>query len=155
MSDLIVLTPDNVKTTLPDVPRLVRLAFHFAARLRYGTLDVTLPDGRKLRCGGLEPGPAAQMTIYNYDFAWRLARSGDLGIAEAYLRREWDTPNLTEFLYIFCVNHELIQTMLGNKPIVRLAQSLRHWLNRNTKQQAQAQHPRPLRYRQFVLLGVA
>ncbi|NGX97114.1 MAG: SAM-dependent methyltransferase, partial [Candidatus Afipia apatlaquensis] len=98
MSDPIILTPDNVEAVLPDVPRLVRFAFKFASRLRRGTLDVTLPNGRTVRCGGLESGPAAQMTIYSYGFAWRLARGGDIGIAEAYLRREWDTPNLTQFL---------------------------------------------------------
>jgi cyclopropane-fatty-acyl-phospholipid synthase len=76
------------------------------------------------------------MTIYNYGFAWRLARGGDIGIAEAYLRREWDTPDLTQFLYVFCVNHELIQSMLVGKPIARVAQLVRHWLNRNTKTQA-------------------
>ncbi|WP_425993984.1 class I SAM-dependent methyltransferase [Afipia sp. DC4300-2b1] len=136
MSDPIILTPDNVEAVLPDVPRLVRFAFKFASRLRRGTLDVTLPNGRTVRCGGLEPGPAAQMTIYSYGFAWRLARGGDIGIAEAYLRREWDTPNLTQFLYIFCVNHDLIQTMLGGKPVARFVQSLRHWFNRNTRRQA-------------------
>ncbi|HAO42594.1 MAG TPA: class I SAM-dependent methyltransferase [Afipia sp.] len=136
MSDPIILTPDNVEAVLPDVPRLVRFAFKFASRLRRGTLDVTLPNGRTVRCGGLEPGPAAQMTIYSYGFAWRLARGGDIGIAEAYLRREWDTPNLTQFLYIFCVNHDLIQTMLGGKPFARFVQSLRHWFNRNTRRQA-------------------
>ncbi len=136
MSDLIIITPDNVEAVLPDVPRLVRFAFNFASKLRRGTLDVTLPDGRTVRCGGLEPGPAAQMTIHNYGFAWRLARGGDIGIAEAYLRREWDTPNLTQFLYIFCVNHDLIQAMLGNNPIARFVQLVRHWFNRNTKRQA-------------------
>jgi cyclopropane-fatty-acyl-phospholipid synthase len=136
MSDLIIITPDNVEAVLPDVPRLVRFAFDFASKLRRGTLDVTLPDGRTVRCGGLEPGPAAQMTIHNYGFAWRLARGGDIGIAEAYLRREWDTPNLTQFLYIFCVNHDLIQAMLGNNPIARFVQLVRHWFNRNTKRQA-------------------
>ena len=136
MSDLIILTPDNVEAVLPDVPRLVRFAFHFVSKLRRGTLDITLPDGRTVRCGGLEPGPTAQMTIYSYGFAWRLARGGDIGIAEAYLRREWDTPNLTQFLYIFCLNHDLIQTMLGGKPVARFVQSLRHWFNRNTKRQA-------------------
>ncbi|MGL4261723.1 MAG: class I SAM-dependent methyltransferase [Afipia sp.] len=136
MSDLIILTPDNVEAVLPDVPRLVRFAFNFVSKLRRGTLDITLPDGRTVRCGGLEPGPAAQMTIYSYGFAWRLARGGDIGIAEAYLRREWDTPNLTQFLYIFCVNHDLIQTMLGGKPVARFVQSLRHWFNRNTRRQA-------------------
>ena len=136
MSDLIILTPDNVEASLPDVPKLVQFAFHFVSKLRRGTLDITLPDGRTVRCGGLEPGPTAQMTIYSYGFAWRLARGGDIGIAEAYLRREWDTPNLTQFLYIFCLNHDLIQTMLGGKPVARFVQSLRHWFNRNTKRQA-------------------
>jgi cyclopropane-fatty-acyl-phospholipid synthase len=136
MSDLMTLTPDTVEANLPDVPRSVRLALAFAARLRRGTLDITLPDGRVVRCGGLEPGPAAQMTVHDYRFAWRLARGGDLGIAESYLRREWDTPDLTEFLYVFCINHDLIQTMLGNKPVARLAQLARHWFNRNTRRQA-------------------
>jgi len=136
MSDLIILTPDNVEAVLPDVPKLVRFAFKFASNLRRGTLDVMLPDGRTVRCGGLESGPAAQMTIHNYGFAWRLARGGDIGIAEAYLRREWDTPNLTQFLYIFCVNHDLIQTMLGGNPVARFVQLFRHWFNRNTKRQA-------------------
>lgn len=136
MSDFIKITPENVSVLLPDVPRLVRLAFDFVAQLRRGTLDITLPDGRTFRCGGLEPGPAAQMTIHNYDFAWRLARSGDIGVAEAYLRREWDTPDLTQFLYIFCVNHDLIQSMLGDKPMARFVQIVRHWFNRNTKRQA-------------------
>jgi cyclopropane-fatty-acyl-phospholipid synthase len=136
MSDLIILTPDNVEAVLKDVPKLVRFALGLASKLRRGTLDVTLPDGRTVRCGGLEPGPAAQMTIYNYSFAWRLARGGDIGIAEAYLRREWDTPNLTQFLYIFCVNHDLIQTMLGGNPAARFVQLVRHWFNRNTRRQA-------------------
>jgi cyclopropane-fatty-acyl-phospholipid synthase len=136
MSEPIVLTPENVSGTFPDLPRLTRLAFGFASRLRRGTLDVTLPDGRRVRFGGMEPGPAAVMTIHDHAFAWRLLNGGDIGIAEAYLRREWDTPDLTQFLYIFCVNHELIQAMLGNKPLLRVIQAIRHWLNRNTRGQA-------------------
>ena len=136
MSDFIQITPENVAATLPDVPRPVRLAFNFVAQLRRGTLDITLPDGRKFRCGGQESGPSAEMTIHNYDFAWRLARGGDIGIAEAYLGREWDTPDLTQFLYVFCVNHDLIQSMLGDKPLARMVQIVRHWFNRNTKRQA-------------------
>jgi len=136
MSDVISLTPDSVDAVLPDVPKVARLAIKFASNLRRGTLDMTLPDGRVVRCGGLEPGPAAQMTVYSYNFAWRLVHGGDIGIAEAYLRREWDTPNLTQFLYVFCVNHDLIQSMLGDKPIARFVQSVRHWFNRNTRKQA-------------------
>ena len=81
MSALISVTPDNVETVLSDLPRLVRLALGFGSRLRRGTLDVTLPDGRTLRLGGMEPGPSAAMTLRNYGFASRLLNGGDLGIA--------------------------------------------------------------------------
>jgi len=136
MPDIISVTPDNQHEKLAGLPRLVRLALGFAARLRRGTLDITLPDGRTMRMGGVEPGPAAAMTVYNYGFAYRLVNGGDIGIAEAYLNRDWDTPDLTNFLYLFCVNHDLIQAMLANKPLVRVVQMVRHWFNRNTKRQA-------------------
>ena len=83
-----------------------------------------------------EPGPAAAMTLTNYGFASRLLNGGDIGIAEAYLQGEWDTPDLTQFLYLFCVNHDLVQRMLLDKPLMRFAQMVRHWFNRNTKRQA-------------------
>jgi cyclopropane-fatty-acyl-phospholipid synthase len=136
MGEVISVTPETVPTVLADLPRVVRMALGFAARLKRGTLDVTLLDGRVVRFGGVEPGPAAAMVLHNYGFAGRLIRSGDLGIAEAYLRGDWDTPDLTQFLYLFCVNHELIQRMLLDKPLVRFAQMVRHWFNRNTKRQA-------------------
>src|ERR1700681_2180139 len=136
MPNLISVTPDNVETVLSDLPRLVRLAVGFGSRLRRGTLDVTLPDGRKVRLGGMEPGPSATMTLYDYGFASRLLNGGDIGIAEAYLHGEWDTPDLTQFLYLFCVNHDLIQQMLGDNPLMRYVQIVRHWFNRNTKRQA-------------------
>jgi len=136
MSDLIALTPDNIDNKLSDLPRAVRLALGFASGLRRGTLDITLPDGRRVRLGGVEPGPAAAMTLANYGFASRLLNGGDIGVAEAYLQGEWDTPDLTQFLYLFCVNHDLIQTMLGDNPVMRFLQNLRHWFNRNTKRRA-------------------
>lgn len=135
-SELITLTPENVETQLADLPRIVRLAFGFGSRLRRGTLDVTLPDGRRMRLGGMEPGPTGAMTIYGYGFAARLLNGGDIGIAEAYLHGEWDTPDLTQFLYLFCVNHDLIQAMLGDNPLMRFVQIVRHWFNRNTRRQA-------------------
>jgi cyclopropane-fatty-acyl-phospholipid synthase len=136
MSEVIAVDPDNIHSVLADLPRMARLALGFAARLRRGTLDVTLLDGRVIRLGGLEPGPAAIMRLHNYDFASRLINGGDIGIAEAYLNGDWDTPDLTQFLYLFCVNHDLIQAMLGDKPLMRFLQVVRHWFNRNTKAQA-------------------
>jgi cyclopropane-fatty-acyl-phospholipid synthase len=136
MPDVIAVTPDNINKVLADLPRLPRLAIGFGSRLRRGMLDLTLPDGRIIRLGGAEPGPAAAMSLANYGVASRLVNGGDIGIAEAYLRGDWDTPDLTQFLYLFCVNHELLRTMLDDKPLIRFAQMVQHWLNRNTRRQA-------------------
>jgi cyclopropane-fatty-acyl-phospholipid synthase len=136
MQTPIVLDASNVGTAVPGLPRLARIAFAYAARIRRGTLDVTLPDGRLIRFGGAEPGPAAAMTIHSYRFAWRLMKGGDIGIAEAYLRKEWDTPDLTQFLYIFCINHDLISPLFEQKTAMRVVQTLQHWFRRNTRAQA-------------------
>lgn len=136
MTEPLCLNPENVGYATKHLPRLAQLAFKYAALLRRGTLNVTLPDGQMLRFGGVEPGPAAAMTVRTFGFAWRLLNGGDIGIAEAYLRGEWDTPDLTTFLYLFCVNHELIAGMLGDKPAMRVMQKVHHWFNRNTRHQA-------------------
>jgi cyclopropane-fatty-acyl-phospholipid synthase len=136
MQTPIVLDASNVGTAVPGLPRLARIVFAYAARIQRGTLDVTLPDGRLIRFGGAEPGPAAVMTIHSYKFAWRLMKGGDIGIAEAYLRKEWDTPDLTQFLYIFCINHDLISPLFEQKTAMRVVQTLQHWFRRNTRAQA-------------------
>src|SRR6266403_287068 len=136
MPELISVTSDTVDELLPDLPRMVRRALGYGSKLQRGTLDVTLPDGRSVRLGGNGPGPAAAMNVYDFAFASRLLRGGDIGIAEAYLHGEWDTPDLTQFLYLFCVNQDWMQTMLTGKPVMRYAQIVRHWFNRNTKWQA-------------------
>src|SRR5712672_475544 len=136
MPKLISVTSDTVDALLPDLPRMVRLALGFGSKLRRGILDVVLPDGRTVRLGGAEPGPHAVMKPRDFGFAGRLLRGGDIGIAEAYLRGEWDTPDLTQFLYLFCVNHDLTQSMLSDKPLVRYVQRVQHWFNRNTRRQA-------------------
>ena len=60
MPELISVTPDNVDAVLPDLPRMVRLALGFGSKLRRGTLDVTLPDGRTVRLGGNGAGPGGR-----------------------------------------------------------------------------------------------
>src|SRR4051794_15570686 len=84
------LGPDSVSRATRGLPFAVRQAFAFAARLEAGTLTARMPDGRIFRFGGKLPGPDAEIHVKDYVFARRLIGSGDIGIAEAYLRGEWD-----------------------------------------------------------------
>jgi cyclopropane-fatty-acyl-phospholipid synthase len=129
----ITMTPNNSRTVLQDLPFAARQTFDFALNLTHGQLRVQLPDGRILRFETGQDGPHAMMVVHNLHFADHFTKGGDIGLAEAFLRGEWDTPDLTEFLRLFCVNHEMITQILADKPIIRWLQLLRHWFNRNTK----------------------
>ncbi|MET0278865.1 MAG: cyclopropane-fatty-acyl-phospholipid synthase family protein [Pseudorhodoplanes sp.] len=136
MTAAIVVGPETRKTALGGLPAAARLAFTLAEKIVCGRLCVKLPDGRRLIFDGPQAGPSAEMQVKDYRFAWRTVRSGDIGIAESYMRGEWDTPDLTQFLYLFCVNRDMMEHVLGGNTLVRWLQVLRHWLNRNTRRQA-------------------
>jgi cyclopropane-fatty-acyl-phospholipid synthase len=127
------VTAESIHDVARDLPALVRRAFGYAMSLNYGELTVQLPNGGRYLFSGSNPGPSAEFIIRDFRFARRLFEGGDIGLAEAYIAGEWDTPDLTEFLYLFCVNHEAIATLLPGRPIVKLLQRFRHWLNRNSK----------------------
>jgi cyclopropane-fatty-acyl-phospholipid synthase len=129
----ITMTRDNADAVLRDLPRAARLTLAFALNLEAGQLRVMLPDGRVLRFSAAQPGPKAVMIVHDLAFAEHFTKGGDIGLAEAFLNGEWDTPDLTEFLRLFCVNHAMITRLLADRPIIRWLQLFRHWLNRNTK----------------------
>lgn len=132
-ADVTRVTATNFATIAKPYPWPVRQAFGFAMMLERGSLDLHLPDGQKLRFEGGEPGPEALMIVHDLDFARHLTTGGEVGLSEAFLKGQWESPNLTRFLELFCVNQSVIHRLLEGKPVVRFIQRVRHWLNRNTK----------------------
>jgi len=122
----------KVASACARYPFAVRQAFKLATQLQAGQLEVRMPDGRAFRITGEKPGPEAVMIVRDLDFAGSLAQ-GDIGVAESYLRGQWDSPDLTAFLELFCVNQPFLERLLDGKPVVRLMQMAWHWMNRNTR----------------------
>ncbi len=133
MTPTLPVTADTIDRLTADLPSGIRFALGYALRIQRGALTIILPDARALLFQGAGPGPEAVFEIKDFAFARRLATGGDIGFAEAYLNGEWDTPNLARFLELFAVNYDAIQTMLSGRPLARLWQILRHFLNRNTR----------------------
>ena len=131
-----IFKPKQILATAKDFahyPFLVRTALGIATRIKSGTLAVTMPDGPTLHFGGAGAGPNARMQVHDLNFANRIANEGEIGMAEAYLQGEWDSPELTAVTELFSANHALITSMLANRPLARLRQLFAHWLNRNTR----------------------
>jgi cyclopropane-fatty-acyl-phospholipid synthase len=126
------VTAENLRH-LPGLPLLARFIFRILLKLKAGSLVAVLPDGRRLRFRGSEPGADAVMQIRDFVIARRIVASGPLGAAEAFLEGMWDSPNITTLLELFVRNKEALQARLTGFPLARLGARLFHAARRNSR----------------------
>lgn len=129
---MILTTTDGQK----NLPRYFARVMGMASSLRYGRIDFVLPDGRRFRAEGQNPGPVAELDIHNVDLFARLIREGDLGFCDAYLDGWWSTPDLQAFMDFIHADNEDIYDGFPGMGLVRKFEQLRFWLQRNSKEQA-------------------
>ncbi len=117
------------------LPRYFAQVFARGRGMKRGRIDVILPDGRRFRAQGAQPGQAAEIAVYNPDVFARLIREGDLGFADAYLEGWWTTPDLQTFMDVITAESTIYEGFPG-QGLVRAWERLRHWLRANSKRQA-------------------
>ena len=108
-----------------------RLVFELLEKIRGGLLEIRLPDGARFLFGEGEPGVTMQVNDETV-FARVLAK-GDIGLAEAYLDGEWDSPDVTALLALLARNRDALRDAVYGSWRQLLAARLRHWFNRNSR----------------------
>lgn len=81
-----------------------RLLQAVLSRVSSGTIRIHLPSGETVGARGKEAGPTAIMAIHDWAALRRIAASGDLGFASAYMEGEWSSPNLPDVVEFFARN---------------------------------------------------
>ncbi len=119
-----------------DLPRYFAQVFDLAGRLKNGRLDFVLPDGRRFRAHGQNPGFVAELHAHDDDVFARLVREGELGFCDSYIEGGWTTPDLQAFLDLIQDDNEELYNGFPGMALVRAYERLRFWLQRNTKKQA-------------------
>ena len=119
-----------------DLPRYFARVLDMAGRMPVGRLDFVLPDGRVFRAEGKRPGPVAELRVHNPDTFTRLVREGDLGFCDAYLEGWWTSPDLQAFLDLLHAGNDELYDGFPGMGLVRAYEMLRHWMRRNTQEQA-------------------
>ncbi len=115
-------------------PGIFRTAVRMAgSNWSFGALTFVLPNGETLRLVGQNPGPDARLMIKDFGCIRRALMSGDIGFAEGYIAREWDTPDLAALLGAFSMNFDNIEQLGSGSRFSRWLHSLRHALHSNTK----------------------
>lgn len=112
-------------------PLALRLLLGLLARLKVGKLKLVTPDGTAHHFQG-EPGPEAVIILRHVDAARRVLLGGDLGLAEAYMDGQWETPDLMALLELGQRN---LQAFSVGRPglLHRFLDSLVHAFRRNTR----------------------
>ena len=111
--------------------RDTRLVFALLEKIRGGLLEVRLPDGARFLFGEGEPG--VTMQVNDEAVFARVLAKGDIGLAEAYLDGDWDSPDVTALLTLVARNRDALRDAVYGSWRQLLAARLRHWFNRNSR----------------------
>ncbi|KAF0677542.1 SAM-dependent methyltransferase [Profundibacterium mesophilum] len=130
------MTPLTTTAGQSGLPRYFGQLFDMACNMRNGRVDFVLPDGRRFRAEGRNPGPVAQIDIHDPDLFARLIREGDLGFCDAYLDGAWSTPDLQAFMDLVHMDNEEIYDGFPGRGLLRGYEKLRFWLQSNSRRQA-------------------
>ena len=105
------------------------------ARIRRGTLNVEMPDGRCHSFRGVGDD-VAHWQIHSPRALWRVVVGGAMGLAESYLDGEWSTPDLTQLLALLGANEDESGNSIEGLPLVRWLNRAWHRLHANTRRQS-------------------
>lgn len=112
---------------------LERLLLRCLERLTVGRLTIDLPSGLHRTFGDPDSLPRASIRIHDIRTIFRMMISGDIGLAEGYMRGEWETPDLTALLLLGSRNMESLSGAVSENPVVTALNRIRHARRANTR----------------------
>lgn len=118
-------------------PGLGRLVDQIDAGLVRGTMHATLPDGSTRKLGGRTPGFEGHVQLKDWRGLLRLAIGGSAGWYQAWEAGEWESPDPVPLFALFAANARELGEAGRAKGPWRWASRALHWLNRNTRLQAE------------------
>jgi cyclopropane-fatty-acyl-phospholipid synthase len=129
------LTIDNFAIATRGLPWRARTVLRMVLGISKGVLEITLPQGQKLRVQGKDIGPHADVTLNNWRLPARGFAHGTVGAAESYIDGDWDSRDVASFLEFFLVNSAGggVDMTRGQGMLAKLVAKIRHVLNSNTK----------------------
>ena len=105
--------------------------------LETGSIACRLPDGTTRRLGGRRQGFDAEIHVRDWRALLRLATGGSAGWYQAWEAGEWTSTDPVALFAVFAANAAALGEIGRAKGPWRWASRALHWLNRNTRVQAE------------------
>lgn len=99
----------------------------------YGRLELTLPDGKTYAYEGAQDGVQCRVTLHTWDVLSVARDQSDVGLGEAYIKEQWATDSLPDFLIFVCQNERALQKAFRFGALFNLFLRFRNFLRKNSK----------------------
>lgn len=126
--------PKPAETGLPlALASALRPVTQLLPRLYRGRLRIAMGEhGHEMQ--GTEAGPCGEIQLIRpLKLARRVAMRGHVGLGEAYMAGDWDSPDLTALLYTLALNQQAWQSLIQGDWLNRILSPWRHRRRSNTK----------------------
>ena len=135
--DAILINENNFQTQKTNLPWFARKFLKLLLSIEHGELFIKFPNGRSVRFDSCNSGPVAKIHLHNWKLPRKVALGGTIGVAESYMDKDWDSPDVTSMLEFFLVNRSIYGDVAAQSVITNIIENIRHWFNRNTRSGSQ------------------
>ena len=90
-----------------------KIVFNSLKLIKYGNLKLTNYNGKQYNFGNPEEKLKVNVKINNPGLTYNIIKSGSVGMAEAYMRGDFETDNLTNLIELTARNIKLIYKFSG------------------------------------------
>lgn len=122
-----------VSNASPTLPWYARTILSLLENIQAGQLTLVSPEGEKFIFRGGRSGIEANIQIHDWAVCKACLKSGDIGLAEAYIDGLWDSTDVQSLLRLFLINRQVIEKAIYGSWWGRLGYRIKHWLNKNSK----------------------
>ena len=117
-------------------PAAMKILSLLLRNVKFGQIQLALPDGEILTFGGKSPDGPAVLKVHNMAFFNRTLRQGAMGFAESYMDGEWSSPDLAKLLILLNGNMTMLQQSIGKNRFTQWINRIIHILRPNTREGA-------------------
>ena len=117
-------------------PAAMKILSLLLRNVKFGQIQLALPDGEILTFGEKSPVGPAVLKVYNMAFFNRTLRQGAMGFAESYMDGEWSSPDLAKLLILLNSNMTMLQQSIGKNRLTQWINRIIHILRPNTRKGA-------------------
>ena len=90
-----------------------KIVFKFLTKIRYGQLKLINYDNREYFFGDKNEKLSVELKVNKPGFTFTIIKSGSIGLAEAYMRGDFETNNLSDLIELIAKNIKIIHKFSG------------------------------------------